>query len=232
MSLLSQYKGKHLKIVVAVPSMGMWMTPFGISLVGIFSAALQYKMGDVASQELQLFSCQGSILPKMRKEAVEHAIETKADYILFLDSDHGFPRSLVHRLLAAEKDIVAVNCVTKTVPSNTTARQKSDKTIWGEQVSSVGKHGLEKVWRVGTGVMLVHMGVFRNIGAKIFDMHWREDVKTYQGEDWSMCEAMEKAGYDIWVDHDLSVEVTHVGYLAYTHSMTIEGYSAGETHGE
>lgn len=152
-------------------------------------------------------------------EAVLHAIEVKADYIFMVDSDHKFPRNSLHRLLEHGKDIVAANCVTKTIPTKPTARQKAER-VDGEMVISHGKTGIEKVWRVGTGMMLVHMGVFRNIGPAVFDMKWRPDVKTFQGEDWSMCEAMEKAGYDIWVDHDLSNEVTHIGPLHYLHSMS------------
>jgi hypothetical protein len=219
MSLLDAYAGKHIKIVVAVPSPGIWITDFGLSLCHLMTAGLQYRIGQTKSQELQLFASTGSMLPRMRMEAVKHALEIRADYIFMVDSDHKFPRKALHQLLSHGKDVVAANCVTKTIPTNPTARKKSS-TIAGDLVISHGKTGIEQVWRVGTGMMLVHMGVFRNIGPGVFNMFWREDLKTFQGEDWSMCEAMEKAGYKIWVDHDLSNEVTHIGQLHYLHSMS------------
>lgn len=219
MNLLDQYNGKPLKIVVAVPSPGIWIADFGVSLCGLMTASLQYRIGQTSKQEVQLFAATGSMLPRMRMEAVMHALETKADYLFMVDSDHRFPRKALHQLLSHGKDVVAANCVTKTIPTKPTARQRTDR-VDGEMVISYGKSGIEKVWRVGTGMMLVHMGVFQNIGAGVFDMKWRPELKTFQGEDWSMCEAMEKAGYDIWVDHDLSNEVTHIGQLHYEHTMS------------
>ncbi|XAI96494.1 hypothetical protein [Microcystis phage Mel-JY34] len=219
MNLLDQYSGKDLKVVVAVPSPGVWLADFGISLCGLMTASVQYRIANVAKQEVQLFASMGSMLPRMRMEAVMHALETKADYLLMIDSDHRFPRKALHQLLSHGKDVVAANCVTKTIPTKPTARQRAERPD-GEMVISYGKSGIEKVWRVGTGMMLVHMGVFRNIGPGVFDMKWRPELKTFQGEDWSMCEAMEKAGYDIWVDHDLSNEVTHIGQLHYEHTMS------------
>jgi len=219
MHLLDTFAGKHLKICVAVPSPGIWITDFGLSLCHLMTAGLQFRIGQTKSQELQLFASTGSMLPRMRMEAVNHALETNADYLFMVDSDHKFPRKALHQLISHGKDIVAVNCVTKTIPTNPTARVKGP-TVAGKIVQSHGKTGIERVWRVGTGMMLVHMGVFRNIGAGVFDMFWRKDLKTYQGEDWSMCEAMENAGYEIWVDHDLSSEVTHIGQLHYLHSMS------------
>lgn len=227
MSLLSLFEGKPLKVVIATPSTGVWIQEFGLSLCQMMTAMMTHRIEKASQQEVSVFASKGSMLPKMRMEAVQHAIDVKAQYILFLDSDHGFPRNLLHRLIHADKDVVAANCVTKTIPANTTARKFDPKIKWGTPVISVGKTGLEKVWRVGTGVMLVHMGVFRNIGAGVFDMFWRQDVQTYQGEDWSMCEAMEKAGYDIWVDHDLSLEVTHVGFQVFDHAWTHEGIIGG-----
>jgi hypothetical protein len=229
-NILSQYEGRPLKVVVAVPSTGQWLADFGISLCGLMTASLQYRIGQTSRQEVQLFASTGSMLPRMRMEAVLHAIEVQADYLFMVDSDHKFPRSALHRLLEHGKEIVAANCVTKTIPTKPTARRESDNPA-GDIVISHGKTGIEKVWRVGTGMMLVHMGVFRNIGPAVFDMKWRSDVKTFQGEDWSMCEAMEKAGYEIWIDHDLSNEVTHIGQLHYLHSMseaamTTEGIAA------
>lgn len=225
MSLLRQYDDKHLRVTVAVSSMNLWLADFGASMINLFAASLTHRFGQAKSQDVQLFSSIGSLLPKMRKEAVEHALQSDSAYLLFVDSDHKFPKNALHRLLSADKAVVAVNCVTKTIPTNPTARLKSPDVVWGEPLDSIGAKGLQKVWRVGTGMMLIHRSVLEKIGSNVFSMFWREDVQTYQGEDWSMCEAMENAGFDIWIDHDLSREVTHIGYLHYTHEMSVAAYA-------
>lgn len=154
------------------------------------------------------------------------ALKQGADYLLWLDSDHTFPRYLLHELLAAKRDIIGINCVTKQIPSSTTARKKPTKDsdpLYGTLVySDETSPRYEKVWRLGCGVMLVNIEVFRKTGPNIFDMKWRDDVQAYQGEDWTMCDAFEKAGFDIWIDNKLSREVGHVGLLEYNHSLVGE----------
>jgi hypothetical protein len=50
-------------------------------------------------------------------------------------------------------------------------------------------------------------------------MTYKPEVDAYQGEDWNMCEALEKAGVPIYVDHDLSKRIGHVGTFKYTHEV-------------
>lgn len=75
---------------------------------------------------------------------------------------------------------------------------------------------------MGTGVMLIAMSVFDKIGMGVWDMKYLPEVDTYQGEDWSFCEACERAGIKIYVDHGLSREVGHVGNYEYTHDVVGE----------
>ena len=37
-----------------------------------------------------------------------------------------------------------------------------------------------------------------------------------------MCEAIQKAGFDIWIDHGLSQVVGHMGDLEFTHDLVGE----------
>ena len=47
-------------------------------------------------------------------------------------------------------------------------------------------------------------------------MRFLPGPKRYQGEDWAFCEACEKAGIPIFIDHDVSKLVGHVGNYEYT----------------
>lgn len=223
---MSLERFKELNIAVVIPSNGMWFTDFATSFCNMVVHFQSNRIGEYKRQLLQTISVRGSILPKMRSEGVVNALKQGATHILWLDSDHTFPRYLLHELLKADKDIIGINCVTKSIPSTTTARKRPagpHEPLYGMLVySDENSPRYEEVWRLGCGVMLVKADVFRKTGANIFDMKWRDDVQAYQGEDWTMCQAFENAGYKIWVDHKLSREVGHVGYLEYNHSLVGE----------
>lgn len=213
---------KNLKVAIGIPSNGYWLTDFATNYCNMIVYFQSHKVGDFKSQFLQTISTKGSILPKSRREIVKIALEMKANYLLWLDTDHTFPRNMLHRLISHNKDVVGANCVTKMIPSHPTARYKpkGDDPVQGLPVyTDPSSPELEKVWRLGCGVMLVDMKVYRKIGPNVFDMLYRSDVDAYQGEDWSMCEAIEKAGFEIWVDHPLSDQVGHVGLYNFTHDV-------------
>jgi hypothetical protein len=211
-----------LKIAIGIPSPGMWYADFAMNLIALMNYSLERELIKNRKTDLRVIHNRGSILPKQRLEIVKNAQEAGADYLLWLDCDHTFPANLLEQLLSHKKDVCAINCVTKSIPANPTARQKSETILGGAPVYSYPNAKLERVWRVGTGVMLVDMNVFEKTGANIFHMQYREDTKSYQGEDWTMCEAIEREGFEIWVDHELSVQVGHIGMLNYRHDLVPE----------
>ena len=208
----------HLRVLVVVPSGSHWVADFATSLISLVAKFAAVPVKGYTKHELRVANIKGSILPKSRLSGVEAAIACDATHLLFLDSDHTFPPDLLHRLLACEKDVVAANCVTKTIPALPTARLKDSADIHGELVyTDRDSTGLQRVWRVGTGVMLLSRKAFMQLPRDAFAMEYKTEVATYQGEDWTMCEALEKAGVPIYIDHGVSWDVGHVGMLNYTH---------------
>lgn len=213
-----------LEVVVGVPNQGLLFEHFVKCLMAMTTYYFYQKVPGFATQGMQVHWTRGSILPRGRLNIVRHAKEVNASHVLFLDSDHTFPADLLHRLVGHDKDVVAINCVTKTIPANPTARQiDPDNPGYGLKVySDPDTHGLERVWQIGTGIMLVKTAVFRKVGDQVFAMPYREEVNNYQGEDWSLVEALHKHGYDVYIDHDLSRECGHVGFYEYTHDVVGE----------
>lgn len=211
------------RCIVAVPSGQHWLAQFGVDLINLFNYFPTARVAGYRSQELRLVNVRSSILSKNRLDAVKAAKQYHATHILFIDTDHTFPKDLVQRLARPGYAVNAVNCVTKQIPACPTARKKSATDPKGEVVySDVGDDSHEQVWRVGTGVMLIAMSVFDKIGMGVWDMKYLPEVDTYQGEDWSFCEACERAGIKIYVDHGLSREVGHVGNYEFTHDVVGE----------
>lgn len=210
----------HFSVVVGVPSGQHWLAQFGVDLISLVSSFTSKRVAGYHSSELRVVNVRSSILSKNRHDLVKAAQEMKATHLLFLDTDHTFPADLIHRLASSHRLVVAANCVTKQIPANPTARKKNPMNPKGDLVyTDPQSRGLEEVWRVGTGVMLINMKVFAKIGNGVWDMKYLPEADTYQGEDWSFCEACEKAGIPIYVDHDVSKQIGHVGNFEFTHDV-------------
>ena len=214
-------------IALAVPSTDLWHADFGVCFAQLIAYLCSEPLPGFKSQRFHICNTKGSMIPKSRTLLVREALRVEAQYILFLDSDMVFPRETAHQLVSHQKQAVAANCVIRQIPSSPTARYKSDKYSFGEPVfTDPTSTGLEKVWRVGTGVMLLETTLLRRLGEPWFDMTWinipEYDEPQLVGEDWKLCERLEEEGIPIYVDHDLSKEIGHIGTLHHTHSYVGE----------
>lgn len=213
---------RKLNLLIGIPSTGSWTSGFGISLGNMVAYFMANKVPGFREQRVQEEVVKGSILPRSRGNLVKRALKEQFTHLLFIDTDQTFPRDTAHRLLQHRKDVVGCNIATKEVPASPTARKKGANQ-GGELVyTDKDSPELEEVWRLGTGIMLVDVRVFQKLGPGCFEIRWVPELQDYRGEDWSMCEAMERAGFRIWVDHRLSDEVGHLGEYKYTHDVVGE----------
>lgn len=213
---------EHLNIIIAIPSGPYWNAKFAVDLVNLVSYFPTKQVLGYRSQSLRVVNVRSSILSKNRLDAVKAAKAARASHILFLDTDHTFPKDLVHRLASHGKLVVAANCVTKTLPASPTARALDTDPRGRPVYTDPDSTELERVWRIGTGVMLIALPVFEKIGNGVWDMKYLPEQDTYQGEDWSFCEACEKAEIPLYIDHDVSKEIGHEGHLVFTHDYVGE----------
>ncbi len=163
----------------------------------------------------------GSILPAVRQDIAERAIEKyKASHLLWIDSDHSFPPDTAHRLIAHDKAWVGINATTRAIPIQETAINLKMETV------KTGPHekGLERVRRMGFGIALIRADVFTAIKKPWFLTKYVkvDRQRVYQGEDVYFCEKARKAGYHPFVDHDLTKETAHIGEVGFTSAMLDE----------
>lgn len=222
MSSLDRFKS--VKVLLGIPSlMSLWHEQFAMSLCYMMTHWQREPLGKFRNEEIKVESVRGSMLPNLRLDLVKRARQLQCSHLLFIDTDQSYPRDTIHRLIRADKDVVACNIATKQVPASPTARQfNADRYGVGDLVYNTSGKGLEKVWRVGTGVMMIRMSVFEKIGLDVWNTPWNAEVERYQGEDWTFVEACEKLGIDVWIDHDLSEQVKHWGDYGYTHDVVGE----------
>lgn len=207
-----------VKLAIAIPSAGMWHASFGMSLTQMCLYMASTLFNDGQERAAVLLDKRTSMLPRSRQESVEDAINQECTHILFLDTDQTFPHDTAHQMLRWGKPVVACNIPLKTIPSFPTARARGASPFGVPVTSEPWRRGLEKVWRVGTGVMLLDLKVFKSIPKPWFGCYQDPATQQFVGEDWFLCHQLEKAGVDIHIDHDLSRQVGHIGFFVYTHA--------------
>lgn len=162
--------------------------------------------------ELHFLQAGTSILPFSRQIMVQRSLEVDADWILTIDSDMKFPADTLLRLLRHGKSIVGVNCMARRPPHHSTA-QTEDRS---EIVTTEDSSGIEKAGRLGFGLVLLQAKIFREMELPWFEFEWLPDKKVFRGEDYVFFDKVRKAGYELYVDHDLSKEVKHLGQFEYS----------------
>ena len=203
-----------MKVGICIPSRGDMDVGTGFDLAIMSAYDARFREGG----ELAIYSVAGTLIFDQREKLVQHALDGGCDYILFIDSDMRFPKNTIDRLLKHDKPIVGVNATTRTVPVKPTAKQlevdvEKKENYWYPVISK-GKTGIEQITAIGCGVMLVKAEVFKNTPKPWFWFYQIPGGKTL-GEDVHFCVAAADAGYETWVDHDLSQEIGHVGQYTY-----------------
>jgi len=206
-------KKKEEKIAICIPSRGEMAIGTAFDLAVMVGYDSRFRRGHNA-----VYTVNGTLIFDQRNNLAQAALEEGSDYILWIDADMRFPKNTIDRLLKHDKDIVGVNATTRSIPVKATAKMleidlENKENHW-LQVISKGKTGLEKVTAIGCGVMLVKRKVFEQTPKPWFWFYQLPGGKTL-GEDVHFCVAAQDAGFETWVDHDLSNEIGHVGEYVY-----------------
>jgi hypothetical protein len=195
----------------------MWTADFGMSLTRMCVFVASELFENNQSREIIVLEKRTSLLPRSRQEALEDAIYQDCTHALFVDSDQSFPMDTLHRLMAWKKPVVACNIAVKTNPSFPTARARGATSFGVPVTSDLGKNGLEKVWRIGCGVMLIDLSIVKPLPKPWFEVRYSAVEAQFIGEDWDFVDKVQNAGHDVYVDHGLSREIGHVGQFNFTH---------------
>lgn len=219
------------KVGVGVPSHGPLHPDFGLCLNNLSLELMRRPIEGYGQTQLKILNRRASLLPKLRQEIVSQAIKGGLEWLLFIDSDQTFPSTILHQLVRHKQPVVACNIATKSIPASPTARKEPiDGWAGGQPVYTFEtSKGLEKVWRVGCGVMLLRLDIFKAIKKPWFQIVYREETDDFAGEDWYLCEKLEAAGIPIYIDHDASWEIGHIGDYTYGHKDVVVVEDAKKT---
>lgn len=202
------------KVAICIPSRGEMEIGTAFDLAVMCAYDSRFRTGHQA-----IYTVSGTLIFDQREKMAREALKEGADYILWIDADMRFPKTTIETLLKHDKPIVGVNATTRLAPVKGTAKmlhidEEKKENTW-ETLVSKGKTGLEQVTAVGCGVMMVKREVFENTPKPWFWFHQIPGEKLL-GEDVYFCVKAFDAGYETYLDHDLSQQIGHVG--SYTFS--------------
>jgi hypothetical protein len=184
------------KVAVCFPSGDMVHADFALALAGLCNSTPPI--------ETPIVNNKSSIVAAARNDAVRRAQEMGCDFMLFLDSDMVFPRTTLHRLLIHRKDIVGAIYAKRVPPYALLGTALEAKPTCDEQ-------GLTEMKRVPTGCLLIRMAVFEALSKPYFRFLNDETSGEIVGEDYVFCDRAREAGFRIWCDTQLSLEIGHIG---------------------
>ena len=144
-----------------------------------------------------------------REWFLEASLKQGATHVLWLDTDMSFPRELAVLLALHEQPIVACNYRVRQASGLFTASRDGQRVATTEMSA-----GLEAVEYVGMGALLMRTDVVAGLGRPWF-RHGLNELGGDVGEDVMFCRGLTNAGHTIYIDHDLSKQVGHIGQHTY-----------------
>jgi len=205
-----------MKILIGIPVRDMINASFAHDL----AMMVGWHSKNYPDHEIGVATKMGTLIVNQRQDLVKEALLGEADYLLFLDADMRFPVNTIERMLARDKDIVAANYPTRRLPPKATAVKEIHPTIPLRTTDE--STGLEEVAFCGAGVMMIKTALLWSLELPIFSIEWDDYHRNFVGEDVYFCKKARDAGYTIWVDHDLSKEVMHVGMFEFMNAHVEE----------
>jgi hypothetical protein len=221
---------KGLKVSICIPTHDMLPSHFAYDLAGLIGWTTRHYTGEGAIEEIGLHMVSGTYVHTARQDLLVAALQGGADYVLFLDSDMRIPKDALVKLLAHKKSMVGCNYPRRGVPPKYVAIKHSVRLdedgnkIDGQLCETKpDSTGLEEVEALGFGCVLIHKGVFGAM-ATVHDprekgpfwfFEYLPDIPTHVGEDVFFCRLARSVGTVIYVDHDLSKDIRHIGQLEY-----------------
>jgi hypothetical protein len=193
-------------LVVAVPSSGNCKAQFAISLANLVMRFSQQRVyQECEEQSIKFLLQEGTGVPQNREEMVDQFLKTDSTHLLFIDDDMGFNPDTLHVLASRRQPIVGANYRLKSPPCRFMA-------IRGQYAipTNESSKGIEQVEYMGFGFCLIERKVFEEIEKPRFLPIYQDGV--YSTEDWAF---FTKTKYPVYIDHDASKRVWHVGNMLY-----------------
>lgn len=190
-----------MRLAIGGPTRDTGPVSFAVDLAQLYAYTREHGPWDIVT----LGYIESTYIHVGREYFLASCLRQGATHVLWIDTDMGFPMETAVRLAMHEVPIVGVNYPTRDVSHQPTARRGRTRIETGPEST-----GLEVVDGMGFGVVLMRTDFLTPLRRPWF-RHGLNAEGGDIGEDLVFCQALTAAGIPIYIDHDLSKEVAHVG---------------------
>lgn len=172
-------------------------------------AGLSYWIGRTRPDiDLQPITHSSGNIAASRTIIAARALDWKADYLFWVDSDMTFQPTALSDLLARGSIVVGANYPVRGTPTRPTARANGNYVQTTEEKAKA--RDLEVVQRMGLGLCLMRADVFTRIAPPWFGNEAQPGGLEFGGEDDFLFDRIAEAGIPCFVDHAVSWGTGHV----------------------
>jgi len=203
----SKWSTKKGKLAVCIPCRDTLHSAHAMSLIELV------KFNTMNNIDTHVFMDASTILLTQRERLATMALESDAEFILWLDSDMVFPATTAVRLMAHNEDVVAANYLRRQLPVKGVAYETIGD--WENPLDFNVYDDLVPVEGVGMGCVLMKSEIFTELPKPWFDFQWSPQSNDFLGEDMVLCQKIAATGRSIKIDTVLSQEMRHLGTWAF-----------------
>lgn len=206
---------KKPNIYIAIPAMNEVCTEFARDL------ALATGWLSKNGFDFNIGVSMGSVVTRGRRALVELFLKSNCDYIWWLDSDMKFPPDAALRLMARNKDIVGANYRRRRFPDTSFVSMVGDVGAYRSLETNDLSPAMEQCDVIPHGCVLIKKTVYQTIPEPHYLQEYIREIDQELGEDVYFCKEAKKSGFEIWIDHELSKDVAHIGTLYFNYNLTV-----------
>ena len=189
-------------VVIGIPSLQTVDINFAVKLAGLTCATAAAGVG-CAVQPVVSFA-----LPNAHNTLSEHVRFFKGTHLMLVETDNTFPPDAITRLLAHDKPIVGATYLSRSVPHGVMGRELDVR-----YAIDVSEGGCREVSRLPVGCILIRADVIEALsapGEPTWRLPWNPRTMMFDTDDYDFCDRARAAGFSVWCDCDLSMEVGHM----------------------
>lgn len=212
----------EVKVAVCIPTAGTVRMGFAYSLAGMVAHFAANKVPTVPEAKITLSMrvMESSNWITNRERLAKQCVELGDTHLMFLDDDMTFAPQVLQILLGRRQDVVTTNYLIKTLPAKDFVAVSPD----GKRVpTKADSEGMEPLMYSGFGVSLIKVDVFKAIPQPWFLPKFNPETGDYTTEDNPFFEKVREAGFTVYVDHDASKLVAHVGSKSWSWDEVVYG---------
>lgn len=163
----------------------------------------------------------GSVITIARRNLTDIFMNSDFDYAWWIDSDMKFPIDAPLRLLKRGVPLVGCNYRRRRFPNPGFTGMMGQPGNFRELITDDNSPALEDVDVLPHGCVLVHRSVYEKIPQPHYLQEYVEELNLEIGEDIYFCRKARDAGFNVWCDHELSREISHIGIFHYNYNLSV-----------